>query len=166
MDTYKIYGEILTANLYKINAHENLSQITLENYYDNNSPITIPLDNKINLQKNIEKYFKKYNKLKNAFTIVTEQKKETEKELDYIESIVFSLENAKSIEDIVDVYSEISENIVTKKEILKKQKNNTSSKKKAKEIALQSILINDFTVYIGKKNVQKRSVVSHTTDSL
>lgn len=154
MDTYKIYGEILTANLYKINAHENLSQITLENYYDNNSPITIPLDNKINLQKNIEKYFKKYNKLKNAFTIVTEQKKETEKELDYIESIVFSLENAKSIEDIVDVYSEISENIVTKKEILKKQKNNTSSKKKAKEIALQSILINDFTVYIGKNNVQ------------
>ncbi len=154
MDTYKIYGELLTANLYNINSHENLSQITLQNYYDNNSPLTIPLDQKINIQKNIEKYFKKYNKLKNALHIVTEQKKETEKELDYIESIVFSLENAKSVEDIADVYSEISENIITKKEVLKKQKNKGPSKKNSKEIALQSVLVDGFTVYVGKNNVQ------------
>ena len=88
MDTYRIYGELLTANLYKINAHENLSEITLENYYDENSPIKIPLDNKINVQKNIEKYFKKYNKLKNALIIDGKQKKDTENEIDYIESIV------------------------------------------------------------------------------
>lgn len=94
MDTYRQYGELLTANLYQINPNENRSQITLENYYENNAIITIPLDHKINIQKNIEKYFKKYNKLKNALTIVTQQKKDTEKELDYIESIVFSLENA------------------------------------------------------------------------
>jgi len=155
MDTYKIYGELLTANLYRINQYENLTEITLENYYDNNLPITIPLDKKINVQKNIEKYFKKYNKLKNAFTIVSEQKRETEKELDYIESIVFSLENAKSVDDIVDIYSEISENIVTKKEIFKKQKNKVSKKKpKEKEIVLQHINIDGFEIYIGKNNIQ------------
>ena len=52
MDTYRIYGELLTANLYKLNPHENLSEITLDNYYNKNEPITIPLDNKINIQKN------------------------------------------------------------------------------------------------------------------
>lgn len=155
MDTYKLYGELLTANLYKLNPYENLTEITVDNYYNNNSPITIPLDNKINIQKNISKYFKKYNKLKNALVIVSQQKKDTEKELDYIESIVFSLENAKSIDDIVDVYSEISENIITKKEIYKKQKNKISKKKsKEKEVILQSTNIDGFTVYIGKNNIQ------------
>lgn len=155
MDLYKMYGELLTAELYKINANENLSQITVNNYYKNNTPITIPLDSSINIQKNIQKYFKKYNKLKNALIIVSKQKKEAEKELDYIESIVFSLENAKSIEDIVDVYTEISENIVTKNEIFKKQKNKMSKKKtKEKQIVLQHIVIDGFTVYIGKNNVQ------------
>ncbi len=155
MDIYQKYGELLTANLYQINPHENLAEITVKDYYNNNSPITIPLDQKINIQKNIEKYFKKYNKLKNALVIVTKQKKETENELNYIESIVFSLENAKCMEDIADSYSEISENIVTKKEILKKQKNKIC-KKKAKEnkISLQSVNIDDFTIYIGKNNVQ------------
>ena len=155
MDTYRIYGELLTANLYKINSHENLSEITLDNYYDENSPIKIPLDNRINVQKNIEKYFKKYNKLKNALIIVGEQKKDAENEIDYIESIVFSLENAISIDDIIDIYAEISENIVTKKEILKNTKNKNSKKKpKEKEINLQSQNIDGFTVYIGKNNVQ------------
>lgn len=155
MDLYQKYGELLTANLYQINPHENLAEITVKDYYNNDSPITIPLDQKINLHKNIEKYFKKYNKLKNALLIVTEQKKEAENELDYIESIVFSLENAKCIEDIVDIYSEIAENIVTKKEILKNQKNKISKKKpKEKEISLQNVNIEGFTVYIGKNNVQ------------
>lgn len=155
MDTYRIYGELLTANLYKINSSENWQEITVENYYENNVPITIPLDHKINVQKNIEQYFKKYNKLKNALVIVGQQKKEAEKELDYIESIVFSLENAKSVDDIVDVYAEISENVMTKKEIAKKQKNKVSKKKpKEKEIVLQSQEIDSFTVYIGKNNVQ------------
>ena len=155
MDTYRIYGELLTANLYKLNSRENLSEITLENYYNDNQPIIIPLDNKINIQKNIEKYFKKYNKLKNALIIVGEQKKEAEKEIDYIESIVFSLENAKTLDDIADVYSEISENIITKKEVFKKNKNKISKKKTAeKEIVLQSQNIDGFTVYIGKNNLQ------------
>ena len=155
MDTYRIYGELLTANLYKINSRENLSEITLENYYNENLPISIPLDNKINIQKNIEKYYKKYNKLKNALVVVGEQKKEAEKEINYIESIVFSLENATNIDDIVDVYSEISENVITKKDIFKKNKNKASKKKpKEKEISLQSVNIDGFTVYIGKNNVQ------------
>jgi len=154
MDTYRIYGEILTANLYKLNPNENLSQITLDNYYTN-SEITIPLDNKINIQKNIEKYFKKYNKLKNALIVVGEQKKDAEKEINYMESIVFSLENAKHIDDIVEVYSEISENVVTKKEIIKKEKNKKLKRKpKETEISLQSQNIDGFTVYIGKNNVQ------------
>lgn len=155
MECYKLYGELLTANLYRLNSSQNLSEITVENYYDNNSPFTIPLDCRVNIHKNIEKYFKKYNKLKNALEIVQKQKKEAQNELDYIETIVFSLENAKTMADIVDVYTEISENIVTKKNVFEKQKKKTSKKKNVeKQIILQSVNIEGFTVYIGKNNLQ------------
>ena len=128
MDKFRLYGELLTANLYKVDNNENLESITVDNYYDENKPITIPLDKKISVQKNVEKFFKKYNKLKNALTIVSKQKLEAEKELDYIESIVFNLSNAKTLNDINEVYEEISDNVTTKKEIAKKQKNKPSKK--------------------------------------
>ena len=154
MDTYRLYGELLTANLYKFTSSPNLSVVTVENYYDNNSLITIPLDNSLNINKNIEKYFKKYNKLKNALSIVTEQKKEAFKELDYIESIVLNLRNEKNLNDINKVYEEISQNVTTKKEISKKEKNKISKKSDSNKIDLETTIIDGFTVYIGKNNIQ------------
>ena len=154
MDTYKLYGELLTANLYRFKNLPNIDKIEVENYYDENKLITIPLDKSISVHKNIDKYFKKYNKLKNALTIVTAQKEETEKELDYIESIVFSLENAKNLADISEVYEEISENFVTKKEVIKKIKQNKKNKTSNEEIKFETIQINGYSVYIGKNNIQ------------
>ena len=154
MDTFRLYGELLTANLYKFTSSPNLSKVTVENYYDNNNPITIPLDNSLNINKNIEKYFKKYNKLKNALSIVTEQKKEAVKELDYIESIVFNLSNARNLNDINEVYEEISQNVTAKKEISKKEKNKISKKSISDKIDLESTIIDGFTVFIGKNNIQ------------
>ena len=156
-DKFRLYGELLTANLYKINPNENLDSITLENYYDNNLPIEIPLDKKISIQKNIEKYFKKYNKLKNALSIVSAQKIEAEKELDYIESIVFNLSNSTALSDINEVYEEISENLTTKKDISKMQKN--KNKKKASQntqnkIDFETLQFENYTIYIGKNNIQ------------
>ncbi len=153
MDTFKLYGELLTANLYKFDSDNNYSEITVENYYDENKPIVIPLDKSISMQKNIQKYFKKYNKLKNALSIVSDQKKEAEKELDYIESIVFNLSNSKNMNDINEIYEEISENVATKKELSKKNK---VSKKKSSSnsIELEKIQFEGYTIYIGKNNIQ------------
>lgn len=154
MDLYKLYGELLTANLYRFKDSPNLDKVELENYYDENKLITIPLDKSISVHKNIDKYFKKYNKLKNALTIVTTQKEETVKELDYIESIVFSLENAKNLADINEVYEEISENILTKKEVAKKTKQVKKNKVSSDEMKLEFTEIDGYTVYIGKNNIQ------------
>ena len=154
MDKFKLYGELLTANLYKVNSSLNYQEFTVENYYDNNSLITIPLDKSISVQKNIEKYFKKYNKLKNALVIVSEQKKEAEKELNYIESIVFNLSNSKNLNDINEVYEEIAENVSTKKAISKQEKNKQNKKSSTNKIELDSIEIDGYTVYIGKNHIQ------------
>ena len=46
-DKYKLYGELITNNLYRIDDH-NQNEIMLENYYDNNNLITIPLEGSLN----------------------------------------------------------------------------------------------------------------------
>ena len=156
MDRFRLYGELLTANLYKFHGLPNTDKVEVENYYDENKVISIPLDKSIPVSKNIEKYFKKYNKLKNALLIVTEQKKETEKELDYIESIVFSIENSKTLSDINEIYVEISNNLSTKKEVMIKEKNKQKPKnpKKQDEVSYDVLNIDGFQVYVGKNNIQ------------
>ena len=63
MDKYKLYGELITANLYRIK-NQNIDSVALENYYDNNKIINIPLDKKYPPNINAKRYIKKYNKLK------------------------------------------------------------------------------------------------------
>ena len=154
MDTYKLYGELLTANLYRFKNIPNIDKIELENYYNENKLITIPLDKSLSVHKNIDKYFKKYNKLKNALSIVSIQKEETEKELDYIESIVFSLENAKNLSDINEIYEEVAENIVTKKEIFKKTKKVNKKHTHVNKMKIEATFIEGYSVYVGKNNIQ------------
>ena len=151
-DLYKLYGELITANLYKFSKDFNSDKVELENYYDNNSILTIPLDNMISIANNAKKYFKKYNKLKNALEIVTLQKKETEEELQYIESIIYELEYAKDIQEVNEIYSEISENPIFKDYI--QSNNKTSSKKEANISSPREYHIDGYTVLVGKNNKQ------------
>jgi len=151
-DLYKLYGELITANLYKFSKDYNSDKVELENYYDNNSILLIPLDNTISIANNAKKYFKKYNKLKNALEIVTLQKKETEEELQYIESIIYELEYAKNIQEVNEIYNEISENPIFKDYI--QSNNKTNAKKEANISAPREYHIDGFTVLVGKNNKQ------------
>lgn len=150
MEEYKLYGELITSNLYRLKENSNLA--TVENYYDNNNLISIPMDNSISPNKNAEKYFKKYNKLKNTLVIVSEQKENVQKELNYIESIVYSIENARTVTDLEEIFDEIYENTnITIKS--KEKKQNKVTQKQGKSSPLKYI-INGFTVLVGKNNNQ------------
>ena len=130
----------------------------MENYYDNNSLITIPLDKSISPSANAKKFFKKYQKLKNAKSIVEEQKKQIVLDIDYLESIVFEIESATNISDIDEIYSEISEanmNLTNKK--LAKKMNKKPTGNKFKKISVGEPLefeVDGFTVLVGKNNKQ------------
>ena len=154
-DKYRLYGELITSNLYKLtNTHTDY--IELENYYDTNNLIKIPLDKKYSPNINAKHYFKKYNKLKNALQIVSVQKAETENELNYIDSIIFEIELAsstKEIQEIQEILDEISENLI-KNKVSQKKKNTKNSKKKKqeKQYSLLHFNIDNFDVYVGKNN--------------
>ena len=160
MDTYKLYGELITANLYRIK-NENTDTVSLENYYDNNKVITILLDKRYSPSHNAKLFFKKYNKLKNALLIVGEQKEETINDLDYIESVIYELEACSTIEDISNVFEEISESSVFKERTEKyKEKKNPKVKKskltKNKYVHFNPIKykIEDYTLLVGRNNME------------
>ena len=160
MDTYKLYGELITANLYRIK-NKNTSTVSLENYYDNNKIITIPLDKRYSPSHNAKLFFKKYAKLKNALLIVGEQKEETLKDLDYIESVIYELEACSTINDISNIFEEISESSVFKERTEKyKEKKNPKVKKskltKNKYVHFNPIKykVEDYTLMVGRNNME------------
>ena len=159
MDKFRLYGELITSNLYRI-PNRNVNSIEVENYYDNNSPITIPLDQKYLPSYNAKRYFKKYNKLKNALAIVNVQKDETIRDIDYIESVIYELDNAKSIDDLEAIYDEISENGLFSDKLKVKSSSKKASNKKAKPMTKNKLtsfnplkyVIDGYTVLVGRNN--------------
>ena len=107
METYKLYGELISANMYKLHGGEK--ELIAENYYDNNNLITIPLNESISASRNSQNYFKKYNKLKNAIAHATEQKQDYEENIDYLDSVLFSIDQITSSEEIQEIKNELIE---------------------------------------------------------
>lgn len=158
MDKYRIYGELITANLYRI-PNKNIDEIELENYYDNNNKILIKLDKRYSPSINAKRFFKKYSKLKNALEIVSEQKRETLKELNYIESVVYELENCSSLDEVTEIFEEISENDIfkertSKSKTTKKSKVKKSKLTKNKEVSFNPIKYNidGYIILVGRNN--------------
>lgn len=166
MEQYKLYGELITANLYKIE-NKNLNNVTLENYYNNNEPITITLDNRYLPSINAKRFYKKYNKLKNTLEVVSIQKEETIKEINYLESIIYELEAANTIDEIAEIFDEISENVVFEKAFansnlskkLSGEKKSRSKIKKSqltknKEVSFNPIkyTVDGYTILVGRNN--------------
>lgn len=158
MDKYRLYGELITSNLYRI-PNKNVDKVELENYYDNNSKITINLDKRFLPSINAKRFFKKYSKLKNALIIVSKQKADTLKELDYIESVVYELESCSTIEEVAAIYEEISENDIFKEKTSSKLSKKNSKVKKSKLTKNKTVSFNPikytvdgYTVLVGRNN--------------
>lgn len=173
-EKYRLYGELITSNLYRIPDYPQ-AEVTLENYYDNNNLITIPLDEKFSPSKNAKNFFKKYRKLQNTIAIIEKQKELSGAELSYLESIVYELEEVSTIEDIDNIYSEICDNLIFGKNAntvnnhvytstnkvanlnnsnyLNHSKNGNLKKENSSNMP-EKRNIDGYTVYIGKNNKQ------------
>jgi predicted ribosome quality control (RQC) complex YloA/Tae2 family protein len=143
-ENYRIFGELITANIYKIKGG---AAVTVENYYDNNKPVLIKLDEKLSPSQNAQMYFKKYNKLKNAKIQVEKQLEIAEEYLSYLNSLLDYTESAQTLAELEEIKDEI-----TSQNILSRAKNDTP--KKAKAIEINKTEADGFTIYWGKNNIQ------------
>lgn len=147
-DDYRLRGEILTAYLHEL--HKGQKEVTLPNFYDNDQPLKIHLNPRSTPSQNAQKYFSKYQKLKNAIIFVTEQIQLTKEEIDYLDSVSTQLELATP-KDV----AEIKEELVQQGYLRKKYKKNQKKQKKQKASSPDKYISSDGdTILVGKNNLQ------------
>ena len=144
-DKYKLYGELLQAFGYGIEA--GAKYIEVENYYDNNALLRIPLDDTLTPLENSKKYFEKYGKLKRTSEALDSLIEETRTQIEHLESIQNALDIATSSDDLIEIKEELMEyGFIKKNRSLKKVKS------KSKPFHYRSS--NGYDIYVGKNNYQ------------
>ena len=147
-EEYKLYGELLTANLYQKKDYS--SQIEVLNYFTGVN-ITIELDATKTLNENAQRYFKLYTKSKTTKEKSEQMLSELEMEREYLENVLYSVERAVSLKELEEIKSELG---------LLKLTPHPSPLPKERECELIKLDVNGFEVYVGKNNKQNDYIIS------
>lgn len=146
-DLCRLYGDIITANIYKIKKGDR--QLVTENFYsEKGEKITVPLDSELTPPENAQKYFARYNKLKNTEVFAKEQLEIAMADIEYLKSVQMSLENCENLKELSEIKSELAS-----EGYLKRAK--TGGKQKVKPSSPDKYLSSDgFEILVGKNNKQ------------
>lgn len=144
-EEWRIKGELLMANSYAIN--RGITEVTLDNFYDDNQPLTITLKPEKNAQQNAKDYFKKYQKIKQSVQYIRTQLDEATHEIDYLENILVQLDNATN-----DIISEIKFELTQSGYIKQSMTSNSRKVTKSQPLMFQSP--DGTKILVGRNNYQ------------
>ena len=116
-DHYRVYGDLI--NTYQHQIEKVASSVTVQNFYQDYEEVTIPLNPLLTASQNAQAYFKKYQKLRNAVTHIHEQQEATKNEMDYLESVIYQIEEA-DVFNLEAIREELVESGYLKRSALKK----------------------------------------------
>lgn len=144
-DTDRLYGELITANIYRIKRGDACA--TLENYYADNAPITIPLDPSKNAQANAAAYYKSYAKKKKAVGYAQAAEKSAQDMLFALDAISLELELCTERRELDEVRAELVDMGLIRPD---------TKKKKQKPVPSEPYCfdIDGATLYVGKNHAQ------------
>lgn len=141
----RIKGDLLQANLYRI--ERGAESIVVENFYDENNPLEIKLNPALSPAKNAQKYYKDYNRAKNAQQMLTEQIAKAKDELVYLESLKDILSRAVSEKELSQIRLECAE-----QGYIRGQRKNQKQPKQLPPIEYTTS--DGFKVLVGRNNKQ------------
>lgn len=147
-ETYRVYGELLNAYGYGVEA--GAKSMEALNYYTDQM-ITIPLDPMLSAGENAKKYFDKYQKLKRTYEALTTLTKETKEEIDHLSSISISLDIALKEEDLVQIKEELIESGYIRRKGGTKREKITSK-------PFHYLSSDGYHIYVGKNNYQNEEL--------
>lgn len=106
-DQLRVQGDLITANLYRMERGQ--SRLECENFYEENTPVTVPLDPLLTPQQNAARYYKRYTKAKTAERYLREQMDLAKRDLHYLESVLAEIGQAETEADYLDIRAELRE---------------------------------------------------------
>ncbi|ASS38445.1 Rqc2 family fibronectin-binding protein [Mogibacterium pumilum] len=153
-DKYRLYGELLTANIHLIQS--GARSVEVLNYYDGTS-VTIPLSGKLSGAKNAQQYFKKYSKARTAVKEKAVQLEEVEADITYLDSVMQSLEAASTEVELDQIKEELVETGYIRYRSKPGQK-----RKKQKQAPLEYRLSDGHYVFVGRNNKENDQLTTKT----
>ena len=146
-EEFRQKGELLTTFLHQVPNDQD--QVILDNYYTN-QPITIALDKALTPSQNAQRYFKRYQKLKEAVKYLTDLIEETKATILYLESVETVL-NQAGLEEI----AEIREELIQTGFIRRRQREKIQKRKKPEQYLASD---GKTIIYVGRNNLQNEEL--------
>jgi len=146
-EEFRQKGELLTTFLHQVPNDQD--QVILDNYYTN-QPITIALDKALTPSQNAQRYFKRYQKLKEAVKYLTDLIEETKVTILYLESVETVL-NQAGLEEI----AEIREELIQTGFIRRRQREKIQKRKKPEQYLASD---GKTIIYVGRNNLQNEEL--------
>lgn len=156
----KHFGDLIFTALYNNSYQPGDTSITLDDYLTG-SKITIPLDTRLSLIDNANRYYKKHQKLRKARTHLHSQIEMTQIEIDYFAQLLFQLENVATILDAEEIKAEL----VARQLIRDTSSKKVQSKKKKAIENFHTVQLDDATIFIGKTNIQNAHITFQVASS-
>ena len=154
-DTYRKYGDLITANLYRLPKKADF--VELEDWEamddEGNCPtLRIELDSRMSVSSNAQRFYKKYAKSKTAKVELAKQIEIGESELEYIYTVFESLTRAESPADLSEIRDELF-----RSGYASRMKNYAAHKQKA-PVVMQFETPDGMRVLCGKNNIQNEYI--------
>ena len=146
-EEFRQKGELLTTFLHQVPNDQD--QVILDNYYTN-QPITIALDKALSPNQNAQRYFKRYQKLKESVKYLTDLIQETKATILYLESVETVL-NQAGLEEI----AEIREELIQTGFIRRRQREKIQKRKKPEQYLASDCKT---IIYVGRNNLQNEEL--------
>lgn len=103
-EKFKTWGELITAYAYQL--EKGMLEAHLEDY-QRGGEVVVPLDPRYTPIQNAQKYFKVYNKSRKTLVHLSSLMAENQAEIDYLESVLVSIQQAESTGDMEDIADEL-----------------------------------------------------------
>ncbi|PYG87407.1 putative ribosome quality control (RQC) complex YloA/Tae2 family protein [Ruminiclostridium sufflavum DSM 19573] len=158
-DKLKLYGELITANIYCIPQGAETARV-LNYYSENEEYLDIPLDENRSAQDNAQRYFKQYSKAKSTHLNVTRQLQDTLSELQYFESVKAMLDNCGTKQEIDEIRQEL-----TDQGYMRLSSRNLKKKQDKPSSPLEFTSADGFRILVGKNNKQNDLLTLKTASS-
>ncbi|MGI5958174.1 MAG: Rqc2 family fibronectin-binding protein [Massiliimalia sp.] len=145
-DTYKMYGDLINANLWQIQKGDSVAKV--QNFYDESCPeVTIPLNIMLTPSQNAQHYYKEYRKAKTAEEKLVNLIQQGEEELVYLDSIFDAVTRTTGESELLEIREELSE-----QGYLKNYHNRNRMLKAQPPMKYRSS--DGFTIWCGRNNKQ------------
>lgn len=160
-DLYRKKGDLIMANLYHNKDYSKQIEVI---DYETNLPMKIELDETKTLKENANNYFKLYTKAKTNIEKSNEFIENLSAEKKHLEQIIYSIDCAVSIAELLEVQEEIDEKQKVKSKTQKVTGNGKretgNQKNQPSNLLTFQPSGTPFTIYVGKNNKQNDYIVS------